>query len=876
MLFALGFGITNSDAADKIRLYDFEEGTPGASTTSVPDKITSPVLFGDGQGMIEIPGSGVTRPLPPGNLMTVADATAVAAPDLEGFFGSSATYVDITSDQPSATFNGSTIVSNSTRALQFSGSGGFDDFTDIGGSKVVFFDEDAYNNNDPIASPGNTAESFNLLYQAWVKPNSSASGTTQRVWEATREWGVLNITSSNLWSVTGFSGGKSISTSEAVVYDDWSHVAIWRTAGGVALYVNGRVVGAVDDFFNNWSDNTTLGSGSFGVNAYTGLIDDFSISGTPLTGFNTLNDLDFYNGHTLDRSTADITQDGIVDQADYDIFALNAGFNNGVGLGDPFTYIQGDVDQNGRVDFFDFQRISREAAAAGNPLVLNGVSVPEPASVALIMVGCMGLAIRRRRVMFAVLALAFVIAPQQQVNADVVVAEDFFYKQPTKSLLSLNGFTVQSYGGGQNGTGGTWDTQWTAIAGSTIVGEDAIGNPNLEDRLEQGIHSAALSRVGSGISLQRDFEYSPSALNSQVIYFAADMKVVDVLTGRIFGEFGIASPTDDLNDPVVSFGITDGEDTVEPTFFAQLGGTQINGDAIGDPDDALVSNTFQRIVGKLEVNAVPLPLAGDFDTNGIVDGLDFLLWQRNTGVGNLADWEANYGSTAPAAERLSVYFEPTAEETSSATVLTLEADVMTGLSDSSLLPLASLNARDALNDQIKPHFIDDIAIGTTWNDVVSVSVPRLTVEVDTTTGTVTLVNDTAFDIDLAYYELLSEGGSLLDTWNSLDDQNVDSGEWTENSPSADQLIESNFTDSTTLLSSGGSLILTGAYNTVIDAQDLVARWGVKEGFDGMLNLATVVYDPVPVVTTVTPVPEPSTLAIAICALCFTARRRAHK
>ena len=39
-------------------------------------------------------------------------------------------------------------------------------------------------------------------------------------------------------------------------------------------------------------------------------------------------------------------------------------------------------------------------------------------------------------------------------------------------------------------------------------------------------------------------------------------------------------------------------------------------------------------------------LAGDFDGSGRVDGLDFLVWQRNPAVGNLADWEANYGLTA--------------------------------------------------------------------------------------------------------------------------------------------------------------------------------------------------------------------------------------
>jgi hypothetical protein len=35
---------------------------------------------------------------------------------------------------------------------------------------------------------------------------------------------------------------------------------------------------------------------------------------------------------------------------------------------------------------------------------------------------------------------------------------------------------------------------------------------------------------------------------------------------------------------------------------------------------------------------------GDFDQDGDVDGRDFLLWQRNPSVGNLIDWQTNYGA----------------------------------------------------------------------------------------------------------------------------------------------------------------------------------------------------------------------------------------
>ena len=53
--------------------------------------------------------------------------------------------------------------------------------------------------------------------------------------------------------------------------------------------------------------------------------------------------------------------------------------------------------------------------------------------------------------------------------------------------------------------------------------------------------------------------------------------------------------------------------------------------------------------GGLELEiALPI-LAGDFDEDGDVDGRDFLVWQRNPSVGDLADWQANYGVSSSAA-----------------------------------------------------------------------------------------------------------------------------------------------------------------------------------------------------------------------------------
>ena len=52
--------------------------------------------------------------------------------------------------------------------------------------------------------------------------------------------------------------------------------------------------------------------------------------------------------------------------------------------------------------------------------------------------------------------------------------------------------------------------------------------------------------------------------------------------------------------------------------------------------------------------SVAAGLGGDFDGDGDVDGRDFLVWQRNPSVGNLADWQTNYGTGSLVAASVSV------------------------------------------------------------------------------------------------------------------------------------------------------------------------------------------------------------------------------
>lgn len=67
--------------------------------------------------------------------------------------------------------------------------------------------------------------------------------------------------------------------------------------------------------------------------------------------------------------------------------------------------------------------------------------------------------------------------------------------------------------------------------------------------------------------------------------------------------------------------------------------------------DLRIESLFQTnfTVSNLQIGSAGdfFPLFGDFDDNGIVDGLDFLMWQMEDGsTSGLSDWELNYGEGA--------------------------------------------------------------------------------------------------------------------------------------------------------------------------------------------------------------------------------------
>jgi hypothetical protein len=62
--------------------------------------------------------------------------------------------------------------------------------------------------------------------------------------------------------------------------------------------------------------------------------------------------------------------------------------------------------------------------------------------------------------------------------------------------------------------------------------------------------------------------------------------------------------------------------------------------SVNTPGEVFILNKQDGMLRML----VPLTTPGDFNADGLVDGRDFLLWQRDTSVGDLADWQGNYGA----------------------------------------------------------------------------------------------------------------------------------------------------------------------------------------------------------------------------------------
>jgi hypothetical protein len=262
------------------------------------------------------------------------------------------------------------------------------------GSLAVEFDGIDDRLESPAFDPRHFGGSFAALSQAWVWPDASGSGTDQAIWNLGTDNGGVGISADGFWQLRSVAIVPDTVTDEAVVFDRWTHVAVLRTGGGASLFIDGARIVNLEGFWNGPGD-VSVGADPLSEFPFRGKLDDFNLAGFSDGVFDLVSDLDFFDPDNFSGVLGDVDQDGLVGESDYLIWSGNVGFDNGQGAGDVTTLLMGDVNEDGRINYFDFQIISTEAAVAGAALNL----VPEPASTTLLAIGALVTAsvLRRER-----------------------------------------------------------------------------------------------------------------------------------------------------------------------------------------------------------------------------------------------------------------------------------------------------------------------------------------------------------------------------------------------------------------------------------------------------------------------------------------------
>jgi hypothetical protein len=382
-------------AGRKTRLFTFEEGTVGATTTTANNSITGPVL--------DVPDAAIGYPtnyydagpegVPDGTPMSDWAATTYnPSPDFTAASGTPQ-FVNVANGSPL-----DSPAAGSNVGLQFNG---VNTILTSQGFRGTFLSDAGVAANDAAAEGVNKTTSFTVLAQTWARPDPTGSGTSQVVFSIGSELGGVRITDDGFWELINTRQiGNNKKTNRAVPFGQWTHLAILTTGSATNLYLNGSVAATVSDFYNSFPQEIILGGNITLDEPFKGVVDNFSTVGTAGFGITISTDLDYFSDLGLPAPSGvagDVDQDGDADQTDYNVWSTNAGFDNTFGVGDLTTLIRGDVDQNGRINFFDFRIIARAATGAG---VTLSVGVPEPSGAALVgmaMMAACSYSARRRR-----------------------------------------------------------------------------------------------------------------------------------------------------------------------------------------------------------------------------------------------------------------------------------------------------------------------------------------------------------------------------------------------------------------------------------------------------------------------------------------------
>ena len=215
------------------------------------------------------------------------------------------------------------------------------------------------------------------------------------------------------------------------------------------------------------------------------------------------------------------------------------------------------------------------------------------------------------------------------------VAPGLFVAPPAGPVIEITGATGGGTVTSPGFTFGTWDTQPAVY---DILGDSIIINDNYDFGSTPSNGGAGYN--GGGV----DFDASTHALEIEA----------SLLFDNAADRFRVLLSDEDGDDSGPGLGTEDYIYFVETSNF----GSDPNNPTtrtipLGDGTADGIQNQFGSVnsgdgiqnfdLDRIAVQSLAFT-AGDFNQDGRVDGQDFLEWQRDPSVGDLADWEADYGS----------------------------------------------------------------------------------------------------------------------------------------------------------------------------------------------------------------------------------------
>jgi hypothetical protein len=172
----------------------------------------------------------------------------------------------------------------------------------------------------------------------------------------------------------------------------WNHYAYLKDGPSTAVYINGELlVDSGANFMEQLPEITAFHIGGFrnGASSHGGMFDDFALFDVALSESQIAS---IVGGTPIPRGIVqgDFNNDGVIDEADFQILAMNMGAHNVRAVG----HDDGDFDLNGRVDLHDFRGFKDAFPAAFG----GAAGVPEPTTItlALLAIGML-LPLGRRR-----------------------------------------------------------------------------------------------------------------------------------------------------------------------------------------------------------------------------------------------------------------------------------------------------------------------------------------------------------------------------------------------------------------------------------------------------------------------------------------------